>query len=62
MLTDERVKLIQQLRGTTHFSIPFIKQFDIEWSSAVDRLKRSKANLGKIRLTSKSEEYKNVRT
>lgn len=50
MLTDNKANMILQLRGSTHFSIDFIKSFDREWDIAVDRLKRSGANLKRIKI------------
>ena len=62
MLSDARVSKIQQFKGTTTFSICFIKNFDREWDAAVDRLRSSKAELSRIRIVPRESEYRNVRT
>lgn len=62
MLTDARVSMIQQLKGTTQMSIQFIKDFDREWDAAVKRVRNSGVDLGRIKLVEKHTEYKNVRT
>lgn len=62
MLTDAKVSMIQQLKGTAAMSIQFIKDFDREWDAAVARLRDSGADLNKIMLIEKNVEYKNVRT
>lgn len=39
MLSDERVKMIMQLRGNK-FSEVFVRQFDKEWTETVEKFKR----------------------
>lgn len=48
MLTDARVKSIQQFRRTADFTASFIQYFDGEWKNAVNRVKRSGADLKRI--------------
>jgi hypothetical protein len=62
MLTDERVKMIQQLRGTTHFSIEFIKDFDRKWTETAAELKKTGIDFSGIKLVPVHTEYKKVRT
>lgn len=62
MLSDARISMIQQLKGTTRFSIQFIKDFDREWDAAVLQLRNSGVDLSRIPIASKATEYKNVRT
>lgn len=61
MLTDARVSMIQQLKGTTTLSIRFIKDFDREWDAAVQRIRNSKVDLSKIPILPGSKEYKKVK-
>lgn len=62
MLTDAKVSMIQQLKGTTTLSIRFIKEFDREWDAAVLKIRNSGADLSRVLIVSGSKEYKNVRT
>ena len=62
MLSEARISMIQQFKGAATYSIAFIRNFDREWDAVVDNIKNSGADLGKIRITAKHTEYKNVRT
>ena len=48
MLSDAKVKSIQLFRNTTDFTASFIQHFDAEWKKAVNRVKRSGADLKQI--------------
>ena len=61
MLSDARLSMIQQLKGTTTLSIQFIKDFDLEWDAAVLRVRNSGADLSKIPILPGSKEYKKVK-
>ena len=41
LLVKERIREIQKEKGTTTFTIAFIKKFDEEWDTVVGRLKRA---------------------
>ncbi len=48
MLSNAKVKSIQQFRNTTDFTASFIQYFDEEWKKVVNKMKRSGADLKQI--------------
>ena len=62
MLSDLKVREIQQFKGTATLSTKFIRSFDKEWKLAVDNLRGSGVDLSKIVLVPDNVEYRNEKT
>ncbi len=62
MLSDLKVREIQQIKGTAALSTKFIRSFDKEWELAVNKLRSSGVNLARLVLVPDNVEYRNERT
>lgn len=60
MITDKAAHEIQAMKGT--ISLKFIREFDVEWTVAVNRVKSSGKQLWCMPIVPVRTEYKNVRT
>lgn len=52
MLSDEQVRLILKNKSRSDFSPQYIRDFDQQWNEAVEALRNSGADLGKIIIVS----------
>lgn len=55
-MTKEQIQGIQKEKGTTMFTVSFIMDFAKRWEEMTERLKKSGADLAKIRLAEEIKE------